>query len=127
MTPFKSYTDLEQSKILAEILSLESADMFYMYGMNLNNKEWSHDETPTIIDESYKIDAGDIPCWSLAALLNILNRPSLRESVEGNWLISNWTGVFPWTGESSKTLGGYNNPVDACYEMILLLHEQNLL
>ena len=30
MATFKSYTDIEQAKKLAEILPLESADMYYM-------------------------------------------------------------------------------------------------
>ena len=62
----KSYTDLEQSKKLAEFLPFESADMF----LTLNG---------TLPVMSKYIDNGlitadntAIPCWSLAALINLL-------------------------------------------------------
>ena len=60
----KSYTDLEQSRKLAEILPHESADMWY--GNENPNKitvgKW----------EDNKHDEDDIPCWSLAALMDML-------------------------------------------------------
>lgn len=57
----KSYTDLQQSKKLAEILPLKSADMYYWCGEDLRVGGYK------AIDIDY-----DIPCWSLAALLNVL-------------------------------------------------------
>lgn len=65
----KSYTSLEQSKKLAEILPIESADMCFV-----------NDGTAIKIDaNSYnvcKLMWKDIiqliPCWSLAALMNLL-------------------------------------------------------
>ena len=126
----KSYTDLEQSKKLAEILPIESADMWWNYYSVTTDGTTPmivHLNKPWVGSFNWNNEADNIPCWSLAALLNILKYPSLRQSIDGNWLISNWSGTFPWTGESSKTLGGYNNPIDACYEMIIKLHEQNIL
>lgn len=75
MATIKSYTDIEQSKKLAEILPLESADMYYFL-----------DPTPAgniyylvvqqiafgVRTREPEYDKGDIPCWSLAALLSIL-------------------------------------------------------
>jgi len=81
----KSYTDLYQSKKLAEFLPPESADMYYCYGMDIHTKEWSFDDTPTIIDNSNRIDVhADIPCWSLAALLELLNYPQLSKDKLGS-------------------------------------------
>ena len=124
----KSYTDLEQSKKLAEILPLESADMcYYEYTSHI-------DGTPKV---GYKegITEG-IPCWSLAALLSILpNNEHITTSVSrGSWqletityLPNTWWCVY----EDSKSLTEFNlsadNPVDACVNMIIKLNEQNLL
>jgi hypothetical protein len=61
----KSYTDIEQSKKLAEILPLESADMGWYYSRNpqaARNQMWV----------GTKAENADIPCWSLAALLDLL-------------------------------------------------------
>ena len=82
----KSYTDLEQSKKLAEILPIESADMYYCYGMNIYTKGWSFDDTPTIIDNSNQIDVhADIPCWSLAALMKLLPSEFTTENKFGKY------------------------------------------
>ena len=126
----KAYTDLEQSHKLAEILPLESADMYYCYGMNIDTKIWSFDDTPTIIDADNQVDVDDIPCWSLAALLNVLpknldiGRPVLATNYRGYY----WVSYFDeYMKEKKFTSKIYNNPVDACYELILKLYEQNLL
>ena len=112
----KSYTDLNQSKKLAEILPLESADMYYCYGMNIHTKGWSFDSTPTIIDNSNRIDIhADIPCWSLTALLDVLKEGALDFANSRFRVYSN--GVTKYM----------DNPIDACYEMILRLNELNLL
>ena len=60
----KSYTDLEQSKKLAKILPLESADMHYV----LTD---SDQETYSPGLEKYYGVLPSIPCWSLAALLGV--------------------------------------------------------
>ena len=58
----KSYTDIEQSRKLAEILPIESADMFYRDSDSDDVKlMWEH-IAPKVTT----------PCWSLAALLGIL-------------------------------------------------------
>ena len=115
----KSYTDIEQSKKLAEILPSESADMFYCYGMDIDTKVWSFDSIPTIIDADNQIDIGDIPCWSLASLLNFLPMWTL-DSSEGpdKQFRLHCKGHFSeWR----------DNPVDVCYETIIRLHKNNLL
>ena len=64
----KSFTDIEQSKKLAEILPLESADMYY-YTVNGDIYK-----TPNMIERIDDLDVDDksIPCWSLAALMDML-------------------------------------------------------
>ena len=64
----KAYTDLEQSKKLAEILPIESADMYY-YTVN---GDWEWYETPNVIERRDDLEEHAMPAWSLAALLEIL-------------------------------------------------------
>lgn len=67
MTKIKAYTDLEQSKKLAEILPLESADMSYSIIHNIGQEPY-HCNIPTFTHATHD----DIPCWSLTTLLNLL-------------------------------------------------------
>jgi hypothetical protein len=92
MATIKSYTDLEQSKKLAEILPIESADMCF------NDNE---------------------PCWSLVALLEQFEDTAGLAKDYGLW--------FCYDNRKSSCTKHYDNPVDACYEMILKLHELRVL
>ena len=58
----KAYTDIEQSKKLAKILPLESADMYY----SKHSLENYYSPIPLIGKHSNIHN--EIPCWSLAAL-----------------------------------------------------------
>lgn len=60
MATIKSYTDISQSKKLAEILPVESADM------------WYHPDLSDYPDYVERCSIYNIPCWSLAALLDVL-------------------------------------------------------
>ena len=86
MATIKSYTDIEQSKKLAEILPIESADMW-----------WSRctitDFGDGVLKVSYAIEPcnisqfrntkEDIPCWSLAALLKLIpNFDMFKRTIE---------------------------------------------
>lgn len=120
----KAYTDLEQSKKLAEILPLESADMCFNTRNNMPplmtpyskfNEFFGMEKTPDFL----------IPCWSLAALLGVLPKeqhPELLMNAHYKWVcnISN-----PSSFAYKPTVG--NNPLDAIFEMIIKLHEQKLL
>jgi len=121
MATIQAYTDLEQSKKLAEILPLESADTcYYEYTSHI-------DGTPKV---GYKEGVTEgIPCWSLAALLNVLpeiNDISLKmEKVKAK---DGYDGYYYPIEYKGIVLIPYSkNPVDACYEMVLKLHELNLL
>ena len=112
----KSYTDLEQSKKLAEILPLESADMHYyknLFGDYIEGLYNSND-----LKEGCELKGIEyIPCWSLAALLNILPSSTLDSSNDHHYRLHCMERFTEW----------YGNPIDACYEMINKLHEQKLL
>ena len=124
----KAYTDIEQSKVLAEILPIESADMYYCYSMDIKAKEWSYDITPTIIDEENKLDIGDISCWSLAALLESMpyeidDNHFLTVESEGNEYCCCYEDI---NGNSFRHEFA-DNPIDACVEMVVKLHEKGLI
>lgn len=123
MSTIKSYTDILQSSKLSEILPLESADMY-----------WSRctitDFSDGVLKVSYTIEPcnisqfrntkEDIPCWSLSALLGVLPDYTLQTNTDGTVFV---------VCESKKPMisDAYDNPVDACYTLILKLHELNLL
>lgn len=143
----KSYTDIEQSKKLAEILPLESADMHYsnicpkgvMYSNAFEAGMTSYKDAVKMNQENidfylrgtdYKgIIAWEIiPCWSLSALLEILKEESLEfddgNSVSLTTFIGKWhVNMFDCLIEQTSE---YDNPVDACVEAILKLHEQSI-
>lgn len=120
----KSYTGIEQSKKLAEILPIESADMWWLYitaqGKHIAMMHEEPDPHYLARMESYGIKNGAIHCWSLAALLGFI--PNYKLSSEHNY--------HTCTAETSfgeETVGWFDSPVDACYEMILKLNELKLL
>ena len=119
MATIKSYTDLEQSKKLAEILPLESADMCWQYQKDRWVGEPDYKEFPQF---EHATDKRDILCWSLASLLGVLpkiinNETLFIETSPALWHIG-YRNVY-----TART----DNPVDACYEMILKLHELKML
>lgn len=130
MATIKSYTDLEQSKKLAEILSLESADMYYsndntIYAKTITEYDITHAK---VLYGSYDIRSfnvcHDTPCWSISALLNLMICPNIEEYIKGKW------DLTTFTDESLKTpieVQDCESAVDACYNMVLKLHELKLL
>lgn len=122
----KSYTDLEQSKQLVEILPIESADMSWV--SNGLGKPFAR----TI---QIKGDPEELcGCWSLASLLDVLESEidgeegetyQLTLEKEGTWWYlwykEQYDSANPIEVESTEEL------VDACYEMIIKLHEQKML
>ena len=130
METIKSYTDLEQSKKLAEILPLESADGFYEAQHNPITNEWED-----ILFTGTKWASKDvvIPAWSLAALLELIPKIYYPVKDHPTYLIlgkpkDKWCALY-WdaTGMQDGEQTLEDNPIDACYEMIIKLHELNLL
>jgi hypothetical protein len=122
MATIKSYTDIEQSKKLADILPLESVDMWYSYyGNSEYNPAIAYKGEQWFLCQIRNSLHSDIPCWSLAALLSVIPKPDLVQNSDGTWLVHSWVNSYPWS------VGGYSNPVDACVSMIEKLHELNSL
>lgn len=126
----KTYTDIEQSKKLAEILPLESADMFLaLNGLVPVMSKYIDDGFVTADDTA-------IPCWSLAALHDSLpNNKHISTTVSrGGWSIeakdympNTWWCEYEDSEDYTEFSTSADNPIDACYEMIIKLHELNLL
>lgn len=104
----KTFTDIEQSKVLAEILPIESADMFYADG-----------ERPAVWNnKDENLDNEDIPCWSLVALLDAM--PPIQElcsSTDHYYRVHCMNLFSEW----------HDNAIDSCVEMIVKLHKEGLL
>ena len=127
MATIKSYTDYPQSKVLSKILSYESADMYY------SKRDTIYADTLyDSCDSQFFYFRGYTPCWSLAALLNILHNktkdiPSLSGGgYKAGKYTSDWCLDYEFENGDYKTTFA-DNPVDACYNMIIKLNELKML
>ena len=147
MTTIKSFTSLEQSKKLAKILSLESADMHYHYDIESDELE----TIPTITEEDdhFILFPNDVRCWSLAALIHLL--PS-KFTKKGNcsettynidirkYALTEDTNIYQIAYGNYKFYEDGNsswkdiintsekeNLIDVAFEMICWLKENNVL
>lgn len=121
----KSYTDIEQSKRLAYILPRESADMEYLAlkenGVLIGAVPFVKDDSE-VEDSAYNYAYDRIACWSLAALIDILPKQvMLNGSAKNSYWYCKCEDAF------NSAFADSDNPIDACYELILKLHELNLL
>ena len=85
----KSYTDIKQSKKLAEMLPVESADCCYF----VVKENGVVIPTPGFFDikvlkkeEKFLNEVTFIPCWSLAALLEVMPKPDLYRQTADLWV-----------------------------------------
>ena len=122
----KRNTDIKQSKRLAEILKSESADMcFYNDGTAIKI-----DANPyTVRYSMWKDYVEVVPCWSLAALLDILSKTAHSIDEDGSVDLCDYKNI-EWSLCLTNTNVGLftaNNPVDACVEMIMKLNKLKLL
>ena len=120
MIAIKSYTDLSQSKKLAEFLPLETADMCFVGGMDNAIMTPYLESKRSLLANFCKADFMS-PCWSLASLLNIL-----PEVQNGKPVISLYDNYITYPHVSDLYIRA-DILVDACYEMIIKLHRLNLL
>ena len=120
MATIRAYTDLDQSKKLAEILPLESADMIYTMTNGYH--------TPFIrIETIQEMDKDDVCAWSLAALLSVLST-KLQIVLAINDFQGDRKEKYAIGSVEHDRYDCYaDNPIDACYEMIIRLNELKML
>ncbi len=118
MAIIKSYSDISQSKKLAKILPLESADMGYLWNGT------SFCEYPVSNKTIFK-KVENIPCWSLAALFKILG--FLEFTVDKISKDKSACMVSTYIDGRRYDSMFHYHAVDACYALILKLHELKLL
>ena len=131
MATIKSYTDISQSKKLAEILPIESADMYW----------WSSGKRyyiEAMDDGDFNEEEGHIRAWSLTSLLDILPKEYTNSKNQVCTLhidiVDSETPYLMWYANPEhegsiveiKTKE-YSNLIDACYEMILKLDTFKIL
>lgn len=128
METIKTHSDIPQSKKLVEFLPLESADMYYEPSAGFRT-------------EPSEVKFGDIEyahprsirCWSLAALLDILEQVKEIKNQRVTILVDRYAGghwyveLLKVQDERSVLFEHSKELVDACYEMVLKLHELKLL
>ena len=113
----KSYTDIEQSKVLAEILPLESADYHYIAQ---GEKSYFY---PYFLSsdavKDYDEEIKYIPCWSLGALISLLPKRYCLETLDnGTYVCYNFLSQYEKFGKT---------PIDAVYSMIVFLKEEKII
>lgn len=140
MVTIKSYTSLEQSEKLAEILPLESADACWtnhLFGDLLSSfrvegtppQEYKH-LLDRFVVKGYIIE----PAWSLAALFNVIP----QEIFDGEYIINICEGCdnkweLTYDHYENRNYSFYelsscgDNLIDTCYELVVKLYEHKLL
>lgn len=130
----KSYTDIEQSRKLAEILSIESADMCFNISQRTNmpplmtpyckfKEFFNMGETPDFL----------IPCWSLAALLNYMREIDYFPDILADEYSVEMSVIY-YDDEEGNTLHPLHKIsveeetfVDAVVNLIVKLKEKDLI
>ena len=140
MATIRVYTTIEQSRKLAEILPLESADMKIL---PFNEREY---RIVPIYDIAVCGRGDEIYAWSLAALMKLLpsefttkgettykidiRKYALTDDVD---IYQIAYGNYKWHEDGSRSWSDMINSgereelIDACYDMIISLHELKLL
>lgn len=127
----KSYTNIEQSNKLVEILSPESADMIYCYTKKEDKLVYP---IPIYLTGTLTNTFKYLYCWSLSALLKEIPEVINFNGDENDYALK-------ILKENNLYYLSYGNPlehdkikiepqehfVDTCYNMILKLHELKLL
>lgn len=131
----KSYTDINQSKRLAEILPIESADCFYLV-VKENNEVI---QTPGFLninalqkEKMFVEKVSVIPCWTLAALLEVMQKDlglfhKLTMDYLNTFSYTGWRIGYSNEHWSFKKMAISQNLIDAAYECICQMYEDNLV
>jgi hypothetical protein len=127
----KSYTDLKQSKKLAEILPIESADMYYEEVCNLPKAIVGNYilHNQCMEDKDYKKLSNPVlsPAWSLSALVEILSDITdysfelifLKRTTDGRGDVLE--NIYRCSVDMKDIWN--TEPLDAIFEMIVWLKE----
>lgn len=137
------YTSIEQSKHLLSLgMNPETADMYYCEEYIGKNNDHFYTIPPRIGPTKY----GNLPCWSLGALLEVmpLNLPLYPEATEEGvkegkyrssdliastegYLRKRFDGTYQYRYDGIKSVGDYVNPLQAAFNMVVWLLEHNLI
>lgn len=111
----KICTSLEQSKKLIELgIDRNTADMYYSCGAVV----------PDVMTSSKQDYKCYTVCWSLAALFNLCPTINGKQPILTRGKLTRlWYCYY----EDEIDTQTYDNPIDACYEMIIRLKEMNFL
>ena len=141
----KSYTDVEQARCLARILSPETADMHYnnlsVKGVNYVDPFHADlmsykDAVETLCDYKKANPLFEVlPCWSTQALLDEIPYQVVNESeedltlhIEKEELQYHLCYENECTGDYCEIdTETYDDLIDACFEMIVKLKEKDLI
>ena len=148
MAIIKSYTSLEQSKMLVEFLPLESADMVY-FGIHqgidgkyhLSGTNTEDDVVPIYknfcIKVFAKITASDVinqlPCWSLAALSEFI-LPYIGDDDGNNYKfylskdgLDRWIAYYKSDDVSIHICEESDNMIDVIFEIVCWLKKEEYI
>lgn len=149
----KICTSVEQSKILLKLgIDVKTADMYYMYRYwEIDENTIGNQSDASIgfdLDSYLGKDNGKtyhyIPAWSLSALLDLLpsSLPLYPEATEEGvkegkyrssdliaskegYLRKRYDGDYQYRYDEIKVVGDFQNPLDAVFEIICWLKENN--
>lgn len=111
----KICTDIDQSKKLIELgIDINTADMLWTYDFMVNDINGLN-----VISEQLKPEENDIPAWSLTALLKLMPKCiiSTPNPLSTNYCYRNIEFDMECYAD---------NPVDAAFEILVWLKENNL-
>lgn len=127
MATIKSFTTLEQSKKLAEILPIESADAFYPWRELMKDYDSIYVPEKMLMSD---IEEDDILAWSLAALIDIAstycNRLEITLRTDKKYNVFAVKNDFVFRSFDDHP-DGFDNLIDACVVMIEKLNELKML
>lgn len=120
----KAYTDIELSKTLAKILPIESADMSWyketkMFPFELHTLPYTKHFVRNDMDDEL------LPCWSLAALLELI-----QDDIKIEKTLFDQSDLFTYSILSDTfdyRTYEHEELIDACVEMIVKLKEKGLI
>ena len=120
----KAYTSIEQSKKIAEILPLESADGYWFKGFP---------SQPYMVYTKGTPNPGEhISCWSLAALEELMPFKIIKNNERFEFYqvksLNKQGGVYRFGYKTSNNsflfeTSWYNDVIDAAFEMVCWLKE----